>query len=68
MYKRQATIRAMEDRFGMTFEYPPEKQPEDSLDILAALEKQWKEMECEEMQEYYAVRDYPPDPEVASYV
>ena len=62
-----ATIRTMEDRFGMTFEYPPSKQPEDTPDILAALERDWKEIEYEEMQEYYSVRDFS-DPEVASYV
>ena len=63
-----ATIHALEDRFGMTFEYPPKKQPEDPLDILAALEWHWREVECAEMHEYYAIRDYPPDPEVASYL
>lgn len=62
-----ATIRAMEDRFGMTFEYPPKKKPEGTPDILAALEKQWKEIELEEMQEYYSDYDFS-DAEVASYL
>lgn len=65
-----ATIRAMEDRFGMTFEYPPRKEPEDTPQLLAALEEHLRDLELSP--EDFYVRDYPldhdfGDPEVPSY-
>ena len=66
------TIHRLEDRFGWTFEYPPRKEPEDTPQLLAALEEYLKELETEEGREFYLIRDYPPDhdfgdPEVPSY-
>lgn len=67
-----ATIHDLEEKFDRRFEYPPEKEPELTPQLLAALEEYRRDMAHETSREFYLIRDYPPnhdfqDPEVPSY-